>query len=59
MMEETFKTYIKELKGASISRQDEICEALLSIGKENPSEAADLLRGLTKFEHLNILWLVE
>ncbi|MEC8276684.1 MAG: hypothetical protein VXZ96_20490 [Myxococcota bacterium] len=58
-MEETFKTYIEELKGASISRQDEICEALLSIGKENPSEAADLLRGLTKFEHLNIQWLVE
>ena len=27
--------------------------------KENPSEAADLLKGLTKFEHLNIQWLVE
>ena len=59
MMEEKFKAYIEELKGASIRRQDEICEELLSIGKEKPSEAADLLKSLTKFEHLNIQWLIE
>lgn len=58
-MEDRFQNLISELKSASPSGQDILCEEILQIGQSNPSEAASILKRLLKFERLNLQWLLE